>query len=453
MVLKSFYINILVRVALIVASAVLTGIVLQQVEQGYYYTLSGMISLIAIQSILLVNQVNRTNADLEKFFSSVTDQDSSIRFSKAIRSRSFISLRNRMNDVISSLSRIKTENEKIRQFLQTVVDHVDVGLLAFDQDNKILIYNKAAGKYFKAGNMEVLKINSPEIYSFIHEIRPGHEILHKFSMDNQVQNVLIKSGEIKLEDRVVKLISFENITRELDRKEVDSWQRLIRVLTHEIMNSVSPITSLTSVISGYYKESNEIKKSAEISDRIVMKTLEGLNTIEETGKGLLEFVNKYRSFTSLPVPKIVAFKIASLFGSCKMLMESNVPANIRIVEKIQPNDLTMEADYTQVEQVLINLVKNAIEALNQKKDGLIHLTALNDDQHIIIQIEDNGPGIPDAILEDIFVPFYTTKPDGSGIGLSLSKQIMQNHNGTISAVSDVKGTIITLTFNKPLNAI
>jgi signal transduction histidine kinase len=203
------------------------------------------------------------------------------------------------------------------------------------------------------------------------------------------------------------------------------------------------------VISGYFKKKDDgnLIPLDKIDNQIVSKTLSGLNTIEETGKGLLGFVDKYRSLTSLPKPDLSKFTIDSLFLKCKILMESNIPNNIKITTSIYPEDIAIVADYAQVEQILINLIKNAIEALSNKKNGTIHLKAFYADNGTLIQVEDNGIGISGDIIEDIFVPFYTTKENGSGIGLSLSKQIMQNHYGTISVNSAPnKGSKFTLKF-------
>jgi signal transduction histidine kinase len=161
----------------------------------------------------------------------------------------------------------------------------------------------------------------------------------------------------------------------------------------------------------------------------------------------LDFVDKYRSLTSLPKPDLSKFPIDNLFGKCKLLMESNISNKIKIISNVNPEDIALVADYAQVEQILINLIKNAIEALSGKKNGTIHLKAFYADDVTIIQVVDNGIGISGDIIEDIFVPFYTTKKNGSGIGLSLSKQIMQNHDGTISVNSAPdKGSEFTLKF-------
>jgi len=452
MLLNKFFINVLIRVTLIVLTCVILGIVLPHLDSGYYYTIAGMIFMIILQSSLLVNQVNKTNADLEKFFSSVQDHDSSVRFSENSKNNSFGKLHDRMNTLNTIIQNVKIQNERTSQFLQSVVSHVDIGLLSFDMNGRIEIYNRAAKRYFdvqQPQQLSSLKTTNDELFKVINNIKPGQEILHKMKIDNLLQSILVKATELRFESNVIKLVFFQDITNELDKKELDSWQRLIRVLTHEIMNSISPITSLTSVISGYFKKKDEDNPiPLELIDRqIVSKTLSGLNTIEETGKGLLDFVDKYRSLTSLPEPDFSKFTVDSLFRKCKLLMESNISDNIKIIASVYPEDIAMTADYAQIEQILINLIKNAAEALSGKQDGTIHLKAFYADDAALIQVEDNGIGISGDIIEDIFVPFYTTKENGSGIGLSLSKQIMQNHDGTISVNSALeKGSVFTLKF-------
>ena len=452
MALNKFFINVFVRVTIIVLSCVVLGILLQHLDRGYYYTLTGIIFLIVLQAWLLVNEVNKTNADLEKFFSSVQDHDSSVRFQEESENSSFRKLHDRMNHLNTIIQNVKIENERANQFMQSIVDHVDIGLLSFDNEGKIEIYNRAAIRYVhvhQPRQLSSIKMQNEELFKIINSIRPGHDILYKTLIDNLLQSILIKATEFRLDSKVIKLVSFQDITNELDKKELDSWQKLIRVLTHEIMNSISPITSLTSVIAGYFKKKDDGNPVSpeKINHQIISKTLSGLNTIEETGKGLLDFVDKYRSLTSLPRPNFCLFTIESLFRNCRQLMESTISSDIKIRAGVNPEDIALSADYAQVEQVLINLIKNAGDAISDKKNGTIHLKAFRVDEGTIIQVEDNGTGISDDIMEDIFVPFYTTKANGSGIGLSLSRQIMQNHKGTISVNSAPdKGAIFTLKF-------
>jgi two-component system nitrogen regulation sensor histidine kinase NtrY len=451
MVLNRFFIIVLIRVAFIVLSCMVLGITLQYLDRGFYYTLAGIIFLILMQAWLLVNQVNKTNTDLEKFLSSVQDLDSSVRFHKESKDNSFRRIQDSMDHLNAIIQHAKMDKERTSHFLQSLVNHVDVGLLSFDRNGRIEIYNRTAKKYLNVQQptqLSSLKMQNEEMYKVINNIKPGEEILHKITVGNLLQHVLIKATEFKFDNNLIKLVSFQDITNELDKKELDSWQKLIRVLTHEIMNSISPITSLTSVISGYFKkyEHNPVLPE-KLDHQIIAKTLLGLNTIEETGKGLLDFVEKYRSLTSLPKPDLSEFTINKLFRNCKLLMESGISGSIKITENVYPENMVLLADYAQVELVLINLIKNATAAVSFKKTGIIQLKAFQTENDVIIQVEDNGTGIADEIIGDIFVPFYTTKENGSGIGLSLSKQIMQNHNGTISVSSAPnKGTVFTLKF-------
>ena len=452
MLLDRFFYNVFIRVILIVLTGIALGLVLQHLDKGYYFTLAGIVSLIILQFIMLVNQVNRTNSDLEKFFSSVQDHNTSFRFTEDAGSKSFRKLYVRMNRVNSIIQDARIESERAGHFLQSVIDHIDTGLLSVDETGRTGICNRAARKYVNIQKSSL--VSSPvndndEISGILGAIRPGQEILYRKLTDDLRQSILVKASGLKYETNDIMLVSFQDITNELNKKELDSWQKLVRVLTHEIMNSISPITSLASVISGYYRsrDGGKVISPEAVDHQIISRTLSGLDTIEETGKGLLDFVDKFRSLTSLPLPRLATFSIYSLFSKCKLLLESNIPRDIKIHTSVMPEDLSVTADFAQTELVLINLVKNAVEALSGREHGSIQLRAFREANAVLIRVEDNGSGIPDDMLEDIFVPFYTTKANGTGIGLSLSKQIMQNHGGSISVGSvPGKGSKFTLKF-------
>lgn len=452
MLLDRFFYNVFIRVILIVLTGIALGLVLQHLDKGYYFTLAGIVSLIILQFIMLVNQVNRTNSDLEKFFSSVQDHNTSLRFTEDAGSNSFRKLYVRMNRVNSIIQDARIESERAGHFLQSVIDHIDTGLLSVDETGRTGICNRAARKYVNIQKSSL--VSSPvndndEISGILGAIRPGQEILYRKLTDDLRQSILVKASGLKYETNDIMLVSFQDITNELNKKELDSWQKLVRVLTHEIMNSISPITSLASVISGYYRsrDGGKVISPEAVDHQIISRTLSGLDTIEETGKGLLDFVDKFRSLTSLPLPRLATFSIYSLFSKCKLLLESNIPRDIKIHTSVMPEDLSVTADFAQTELVLINLVKNAVEALSGREHGSIQLRAFREANAVLIRVEDNGSGIPDDMLEDIFVPFYTTKANGTGIGLSLSKQIMQNHGGSISVGSvPGKGSKFTLKF-------
>jgi nitrogen fixation/metabolism regulation signal transduction histidine kinase len=401
-----------------------------------------------------VKYVNTINRDLSSFFSSIKNEDSSLIFSGNKNNSLNKNLHQCLNDINKTIGKIRTDNAKQNLYLQNVVEHVGVGLISFDENGKLELCNDAAIEMLKISSIHhinVLESVHPELPEIMLSLKPNQTKLLKIVVDNEILQVSLKANIFKTGNKTFRLVSLQNIINELERNELISYQKLIRVLTHEIMNSISPITSLTTTITRYFRNENSMKTltAGEIDNTIIDRTLNGLNTIEETGKGLLDFVNNYRSLTSLPIPKMKKFAISGLLQTVRLLMrEEDIAENIEIKISTSPQNLELSADEKQLEMVLINLTKNSLQALDRKKDGKIHLRAYkSESEQTIIDIIDNGKGIPNDVFENIFVPFYTTREGGSGIGLSLSRQIMRLHAGSISVYSkpDVK-TVFSLKF-------
>jgi signal transduction histidine kinase len=251
-------------------------------------------------------------------------------------------------------------------------------------------------------------------------------------------------------------VTLQDIKSELDMHEMDSWQKLIRILNHEIMNSVAPITSLSSTLSGFFKSGDKEREPEFITPRIISDTIRGLNIIEDHGKGLINFVESYRSLTQLPKPEFARVNIKEFFERIMILVNSgfdndNNKYKVRplITSSVTPDDITVVADDKLLALVFVNIVKNSIEAFGEyKEDDFISMNASrNQDGRVILTIKDNGPGMDADTLEKIFVPFFTTKESGSGIGLSLSRQIIRIHNGSIICDSTLgEGTTFTMLF-------
>jgi signal transduction histidine kinase len=264
----------------------------------------------------------------------------------------------------------------------------------------------------------------------------------------------VHAQTIIIQNRKIKIVTIQDIKSELDMHEMDSWQKLIRILNHEIMNSVAPITSLSSTLSGYYKTGEDELEPEFITSRIISDTIRGLNIIEDHGKGLINFVESYRSLTQLPKPEFKNVNIEEFFERITILVNSYLDSigeynEIRplIKTNVKPAGLTLIADDKLLAQVFVNVLKNSIEAFDRKRnDNEIAINASkNYDGRIVITISDNGPGMDSDTAEKIFIPFFTTKESGTGIGLSLSRQIMRIHNGNITCDSiPGKGTTITL---------
>jgi signal transduction histidine kinase len=233
------------------------------------------------------------------------------------------------------------------------------------------------------------------------------------------------------------ILSIQDIKNELDEKEIQSWMKLIRVLMHEIMNSITPITSLSESLFAIYSKDGLPVSPEKVNERTITSTLQGLNVIKEQGKGLMSFVESYRKLTRIPDPEKKSFKVADLLSRVKVLYDSLEKSDtIKLSFSLTNPDLEITADQNLISQVLLNLIKNAIEANEENPSGMIRVIAgVDKDYRPEICVIDNGPGISEAILDQIFVPFFTTRENGSGIGLSISRQIMRVHGGNLKVRS------------------
>jgi two-component system, NtrC family, nitrogen regulation sensor histidine kinase NtrY len=279
-------------------------------------------------------------------------------------------------------------------------------------------------------------------------LKPGHKALIRKSNDI---SLAVHSTELKMRGTTIKLIALQNIQTELQQKELEAWQNLTRVLRHEIMNSITPIASLTGTLNSILQE--DLKQgdngNFHIKKESVDDLSDGLFTIENRSKGLIRFVDAYRDYTTIPKPKFSIVSISQMFEHIMNLLKPEMEAsNIMFSSNIQPENLEISADRELIEMVLINLIKNSKEALEGNNESIIELRARIDSDHrTIIEVKDNGPGIIPEAIERIFIPFYTTKKNGSGIGLALSRQIMQMHNGSLTVKSEPNiYTIFTLLF-------
>jgi signal transduction histidine kinase len=337
---------------------------------------------------------------------------------------------------------MRRQNERQSLFLNNLVEHVGVGLISYTKDGNVEIYNNAAKRLVQInqlGNIKDIGNRYPELLKCILQLQPHNQQLIRLVTEHSVLFLSLKLSIFKSAKETLNLLSIQDIRIELEQNELDSWQKLIRVLTHEISNSISPIASLANTTKKYYvnKDTGSAVKLDEIDDALLHKTIDSLDTIESTGRGLIDFVGKYKSLTALPQPKFETFRIRDLFDKLQALLVEEADSNNIVLEfSSSPETLELKADINLMEMVLINLIKNAFQALENSKGGKVVVSAYrNVENRVEIITKDNGAGIPASIIDDIFIPFYTTKNKGSGIGLSLSRQIMRLHRGTITVSS------------------
>jgi len=390
------------------------------------------------QIVFLIYYVNKTNRDLLLFLQSFEFQDDTLTFNKKKR-LPFRQLYNEFNRIIDNFQKVKLEKEMEQHYFQYSIKHVDTGLVSFEEDGKVELYNEAARKLLKleyVRNISAFDRVKAGLSSQMMALKPGKQITIKLVREHEILFLSLRAAEFKLQDKPIKLISLQNIKNELDEKEMDSWQKLIRVLTHEIINSVSPITLLSSTLVKMFEKDGVTRRVEELDENQIGDALSGLQAINKRSRGLSRFVESYKSLTRAPEPVIGEIEVKRLFESISVLMKRGSISNIPEIEiKVSPVDLMINADEKMIEQVLINLLKNAIEAGQNQKDFRIRLCASEDIGNTLVEVSDNGPGIAPEVLENIFVPFYTTKKDGSGIGLSLSRQIIRKLGGKMEVIS------------------
>lgn len=448
MVYKNFYFQLIGRIILISLNIFWVNLAIQHLNQ--VYTLVVVISLLIIQIIAFVHYFNKTNRNLTNYFSSLLSKDFSQSLSKQpIKSLSDLSL---ITEGIKELIRSSViEKEAHYNYLQHIVSHIETGLISATTEGKILLINNAAKKLFNIlPSAEISKINSlpKEITSIIKQIKNDQHLSLILNRNTEKIPILVRKTTFILNEQKVFIVTFQNIKNVMEEKELESWQKLISILSHEIMNSMTPITTLTHAIKKSIEVEAENQEKSNIQNSTIEDILSNTNTIEKRSLGLIDFVNNYRNLTKVKSIKVEKFNIEALFENVIELFKPEFDKlNIKYESTIKPENLEVLADFKLLEQVLINLIKNALESSNSNGNKQIQLKAFSKEESNFIQISDNGGGISKEQMDQIFIPFYTTKTNGSGIGLSLSRQIMRLHGGDISIQSEEStGTIVTLKF-------
>jgi len=406
-----------------------------------------LFALWIIEIIFLVWYLHRNNRQVIRFLQSFKYRDGTLSFSKSYSKGASPDLYLEFEQIISSFEKIKLEKEKEYLFLDHVIQHAATGLLAIDDKGSVLLHNKALLSIFGIGqirNINSLNRIKKGLSSQLEKIKTGKQELIRINFPTDILQLAVKAAEILSGGQKIRIYSFQDIKTEIEAGEIEAWQKLIRILNHEILNSVSPINLLTVSLIDLLQKDPVEKMQKETVDQ----SIHGLEVIRKRSKGLTNFVESYRSATRISEPRFNEFMVESLFDQIYTLMEKEIETNgIRFDCHAEPENLKLIADEKLVEQVLINLVKNSIQALDGITDPLIELTATGVYGSVSFYIKDNGNGIKDEIIDQVFSPFFTTKEGGSGIGLSLSRQIMRMHKGSIGIQSkEGVGTIVVLKF-------
>ena len=395
-----------------------------------------MLGLLAVwQAWAIIRYAERMPRELLRFLEAIRYDDLSLTVGAHGRGPLFQAIADRFAEVTEAFRQLRTEREEQAQYLQTVVRHVGIALIAFRADGEVALLNTAAKRLLglpRLRHVEGLAALSPRLAETLPQLQSGERRLVRVERDDRTLDLAVDATHFRLAGEPHVLVSLQDIRSELEEKEMEAWQQLTRVLTHEIVNSVAPIASLAATANQLLHRDDAGDGAPPLAD-----AREALQTIERRSQGLIHFVESYRSLTKIPKPRFALFPVADLFGNVQTLLRTSLAEKgVALDVRILPPTLELAADEELIEQVLINLLLNAMQALEGQPDARIVLRArLGDTGRAVIEVRDNGPGILPEVRERIFVPFFTTKPTGSGIGLSLSRQILRLHGGTLSVRS------------------
>lgn len=415
-----------------------------------------LLGAIVFQTYQLVQLVEKPTRSEPPSASPTTDVQPGFRFDEttfslvpADRPDSLPTLNQRIQEALQRARNTRIEKDSDFQFFKNIVQHVGIGLIVFKENGQIQIINTAARRLLKiqkADHLDELVPISRELIDTFQKLKTGGRELVRVKLSDEVSQLSVYAIELTVRGEAVKLISMSNIQSELEQKEMEAWQNLVRVLTHEIMNSVTPISSLAGIVEEELRSYLGSAKSLPAEQLGDMHL--SVQTISKRSEGLIHFVKEFRSLTQVPKPRLDHVAVRPLLHEITLLHKKEcAEADIEVVINVQPEQLALQADKNLIEQVLINLFRNAVQSFEQPTNRKIMLTGFLMEDRPAISVKDTGSGIEPEALEKIFIPFYSTKKTGSGIGLSLSRQIMRQHNGSISVKSAVgAGTEFILRF-------
>lgn len=423
MVFRRLNIGLWMRLLIINGLALAAGFLFY--AKGYAYTPAFLIGIELLLVIELTYYLRNTQRKISRFFESALYQDFNFTFARNNKNPDIKELHEALNSVAERFRERKSVAEESVKFNETIIDQIPLGILIFDSRHQLVRYNNHARKIL--GDNTTAHIHKLlEKYNFLPDL-PGYSaspapFITELVKDDSTIKLALHEQHFVHNKQKYKILTLQNFSDTLDRNELESWQNIIRVLTHEIMNSLTPVVSLTETALQLAKQNGDaetLQQSLEIAHR--------------RSQGLLGFVHSYRKITNIKPLQKTVFKVSELVSSIAILKSEELRARgIKLTAEVTPEDLEMEGDYELLEQVVINLVNNAADALQGMDDAFIRITAGYDYLNKIkITVADNGAGVAGDVLDKIFIPFFTTKKQGTGIGLSLSKQIAIMHGGSL----------------------
>ena len=446
MIFKNYQWRILIRVALLLITLTVAAFLIAYKQ--YLYLLL-VVPVLILQVIDFFRFHQKAQQEVDQFVESIHYRDFSRYFDVQHAPLEVQSLRQGFNEINSTFKVISREKETQYVYLQKILELVDTGILSYNnRSGEVVWMNETLKKllgipYLKT--IHSLEKRDENLYREVLHLRSGENRITSLHRDQKSLKVVLSATAFQTEGEVFKLIAFQNVNEALDETEAKAWQKLLSVMTHEIMNSVAPISSLADTL----KNRLDLAVQQLPADTIAVEDLQlGIQTIKRRSEGLLKFAETYRNLNKITQPNLKKVYVGDLFENLFHLMEPTLEQKgIEMDIVLKDPGMELEADINLVEQMLINLVINAIDAVKEKDKPRIVLSGYKEGNRSVIKVADNGSGIPEELIDKIFIPFFSTKKSGSGIGLSLCKQIMLLHKGNIQVQSvEGEGTAFLVSF-------
>jgi nitrogen fixation/metabolism regulation signal transduction histidine kinase len=447
MAFNRVHFHLLLLVILLVASSVVLGWFISA-SLIHFSVIVGL--MVLAEAILLFRMLTRTNREILFFFRALENDDTTIRYTGDHSGRLIDELHHLLDNLNMNFQQIRMNNEISEQYFSRILENLSSGLIVVSHTGHVNKVNTEALRLLgipRLKHIKNLQEKHPELYRTLEQMTlPGKsEVILKKHEGVPRRIAGIQATAINLKGEEVRIITLQDLSLELERKEIDGWIRLIRVMSHEIMNSLAPITSISTTLREVWAGANE--EGNEPGDPRIRQTVKGLDAIAEQSEGLTAFFESYRVLSRIPDPVLQEFPVCEMLEKLKTLMIHD-PGNkgIRMDFECGDKGLSLYADEQMVTNVLVNLIKNGVHALESVENPRILVSAEGSEEHIIFRVRDNGTGIPPSIAEEIFMPFFTTRSGGSGVGLSYSRQVMNMLGGVIGFESEPGRTEFRLVF-------
>jgi two-component system nitrogen regulation sensor histidine kinase NtrY len=452
MIFKRYEWRLVLRVLLLFITLTATA-VLVVMGSAYYIFLAITVPLVVYELIDLIRFQKKAQDEVSQFVESIHYRDFSRHFDVRKAPNELKPLRKGFNEINTTFKLISRERETQYHYLQKILELVDTGILSYEQENGETGWINEAFKkligvpYLKT--IHSLEKREEVLYQEIIKLKPGDAKIITLTRNQQLVKILVTASMLRSEEKIYKLVAFQNVSEALDETESKAWQKLLNVMTHEIMNSVAPISSLADTLKNRLKSPEIVNSPVSIH----LEDLElGIDTIKRRSEGLLKFTESYRSLNKITKLDLTKILVRNLFETLNSLMRPTLEKkHIELEIILRDPTLVIEADLNLIEQVMINLMVNAVEAVKERENPRLTLSAeIQSNNKTLVKVIDNGLGMPPELLDKIFIPFFSTRKAGSGIGLSLCKQIMLLHKGNIQVQStNGVGSAFILQFSPP----